>query len=86
MPAQVQRLLRSRLSLAISIVVMLVVFSLALVQPPKSGACPSQQIEYTYYTDASMTVECGWKIITCSCGSYRGGCSTAYYTIDWYEC
>jgi hypothetical protein len=86
MSTHVKRLLDSRFFLAISLVFTMIMLSLALVPPPKTGACPSNQIEYTYYTDASMTVECGWKIITCYCGGGSGGCRTPYYTIDWSEC
>jgi hypothetical protein len=65
-----------------------------LAQPPKADAspksaataCPSSTIEYTYYTDASMTTECGWRIITCYCGGGSGGCRTPYYTIYSSEC
>jgi hypothetical protein len=84
--AHVKRLLGSRLSLALAIVITMLVLGLVTVQPRKAGACPSQQIEYTYYTDATYTTACGWKIITCSCGVYRDGCSTAYYTIDYSDC
>jgi hypothetical protein len=86
MSAHVKRLLGNRFWLAFSIALTMVVLSLVLVQPPKTGACPSQQIEYTYYTDNTYTTECGWKIITCSCGVYRSGCNTAYYTIGWSDC
>lgn len=61
-------------------------FGLAAMSVPTAHACPPQQIEYTYYTDDTYTESCGWKIITCSCGVYRGGCTTAYYLIDWYDC
>ena len=95
MSTHVKRVISNRFLLAISLVLTMIAFSLALAQPPKAGAatkaaaasaCPSSTIEYTYYTDASMTTACGWKIITCYCGGGRGGCQTPYYTIDWSEC
>lgn len=86
MSTHVTRLLKHRFLLSISLVLMMLALSLATVQPPKAGACPSSTIEYTYYTDASMTTECGWRIITCYCGGGSGGCRTPYYTIDWSEC
>jgi predicted membrane protein len=81
-----------RFLLALSLVMAMLAFSLMTAQPLKAGAatkaraCPSQTIEQTYYTDASMTTACGWRIITCSCGSYSSGCRTAYYTTEWSEC
>jgi hypothetical protein len=63
-----------------------VIMGPGLITPPTVQACPPQQIEYTYYTDATYTVSCGSKIITCSCGVYPSGCVTNYYTIDWYDC
>jgi hypothetical protein len=86
MSTHVKRLLGNRLTLALAIVITILLLGLATVQPRTAGACPSQTIEYTYYTDGTYTTPCGWKIITCSCGVYRDGCSTAYYTIDWSEC
>jgi hypothetical protein len=86
MSTHIKRVLGHRFLLAIGLVLSLVAFSLVLVQPPKAGACPSSTIEYTYYTDASKTTECGWRIITCYCGGGSGGCRTAYYTIDYSDC
>ena len=94
MSTHVKRVLNNRFLLAISLVLTMIAFSFVLTQPPTAGAatktnvsaCPSQTIEYTYYTDASMTTACGWRIITCYCGGGSGGCRTPYYTIDWSEC
>lgn len=86
MSTHVKKVLGSRFFLALTLVFTMITLSLALTSPPKAGACPSNQIEYTYYTDASMTVECGWRIITCYCGGGSGGCRTEFYTIDWTEC
>ena len=49
-------------------------------------ACPPCQIWYTYYTDASLTTQCGWKVINDTfCGHSTGeGCQTPYYEIEYY--
>lgn len=96
MSTHVKKVIGNRFLLAVSLVLSMIAFSLVLAQPPQANAspktnatttaCPSSTIEYTYYTDASMTVECGWRIITCYCGGGSGGCRTPYYTIDWSEC
>ncbi|HYH08938.1 MAG TPA: hypothetical protein VEK11_17935 [Thermoanaerobaculia bacterium] len=59
---------------------MFVLLALVLVGATSMMALPDHEIEYTYYTDASKTEECGWRIISCS-GVYSGGCRTAFYTI-----
>jgi hypothetical protein len=59
----------------------------ALMLPARdSFACPPTDIEYTYYTDASKTVVCGWKYITCYCSVTSDGCQTPYYDIQWWDC
>jgi hypothetical protein len=83
---QMKNLLKNRAVLTILAVVM-AWSSLTFALAPKANACPPQQIEYTYYTDATYTVACGYKIIPCYCGeTYSDGCRTAYYTIDYYPC
>lgn len=65
----------------------LVLFALLLVGVTSMMAAPDHDIEYTYYTDSSLTVECGGKIISCGGGVYRWGCQTAWYTIyHWPPC
>ncbi|HZG52333.1 MAG TPA: hypothetical protein VEZ40_09360 [Pyrinomonadaceae bacterium] len=86
MSTHIKKLLARRFLLAIGLVLSMVAFSLVMVQPPKAGACPSSTIEYTYYTDASMTEVCGTRIITCYCGGGSSGCRTPYYTIDYSDC
>ena len=73
------------LMIALAIVMVWGVF--AFSQSQSSYACPSQEIEITYYTDASKTVECGLRIIPCNCGSpYVWGRQTAYRTISYEAC
>ncbi len=74
---RVQKVLKSRF---FAVALALALTGLALAVPSTTNACPPHEIETTYYTDASKTVECGWKIITCGCGVYQEGCVTSYYT------
>lgn len=54
---------------------------------PEAKACPAYDIEFTYYTDASLTVECGAKYMVCSCGPvYTYGCVTPYMVRETYPC
>lgn len=65
----------------------LVLFALLLVGTTSLMAAPDHDIEYTYYTDSTYTVECGWKIIACYGGVYGEGCRTPWYTIyHWPPC
>lgn len=73
----VQRVLKSRV-LAVAFALVLTGFALAI--PATTDACPSQETEIVYYTDASKTVECGYKLVYC-CGVYRQGCVTSYYDV-----
>src|SRR5262245_38124917 len=65
-------------------VLILLVGSLAVI--PAAYACPPSDIEYTYYTDASKTEQCGWKYITCYCSTTSNGCVTPYYDITYWDC
>ena len=38
-------------------------------------------VEWTYYSDASHTVDVGWKLRTCNGKIYKGGTQTAYYDV-----
>jgi len=84
---KVKRDLKKRMLMSALAIVMVwgVVFN--FTSSPSSYACPSQEIEITYYTDASKTVECGGKIIPCNCAStYTWGRVTAYRTTSWEPC
>ena len=83
---KVKRDLKKRMLMtALAIVMVWGVFT--LTSSPNSYACPSQEIEITYYTYASKTVECGGKIIPCNCAStYSWGRATAYRTTSWEPC
>jgi len=70
-----KRVLRSRV-LAVAFALTLTGFALA--NPATTYACPSQESETDYYTDATKSVECGYKIVYC-CGIQRSGCVTSYF-------
>jgi uncharacterized protein (DUF427 family) len=57
-----------------------------LAVSPAAFACPPSDIEYTYYTTAAKTEQCGWKYITCYCSITSSGCVTPYYDITYWEC
>lgn len=78
----VHKVLRSRI---VAVAVALVLTGFALAIPATTNACPSQEIETIYYTDATKTVECGYKLLYC-CGSYHEGCVTSYYDRYTYPC
>jgi hypothetical protein len=82
---QMKNFLKNRAVLTIMAVVMgwgSLTFALA----PGANACPPNEVETTYYTDASKTVECGYRIISCGCHVYSEGCHTAYSTSDSFPC
>ena len=83
---KVKRDLKKRMLMtALAIVMVWGVFN--FTSSPSTYACPSQEIEITYYTDASKTVECGGRIIPCNCGStYTWGRVTSYRTTSWEPC
>jgi hypothetical protein len=81
MPNSLQRILSFRLVFAA-----LVLAVSLIVTAPESFACPPTDIEYDYYTDATKTVQCGWKYITCSCSVTSSGCQTSYYDILYWPC
>lgn len=62
----------------------LVLIALLAVGATSLVAAPDHDIEYTYYTDATKTEECGYRIIFCFGGSASGGCRTIWYTIYHY--
>jgi hypothetical protein len=71
----VQKVLMNRV-FAVAFALIFTGFALAI--PAPTNACPTQEIETIYYTDATKTVECGYRLIYC-CGSYQEGCVTSYY-------
>jgi len=82
---RMKNFLKNRTLLTILAIVM-VWGSMTILLAPKANACPPNEVETTYYTDASKTVECGYRIISCSCQVYSEGCRTAFYDTDSYPC
>jgi hypothetical protein len=78
----VPNVLRNRI-FAVAIVLVLTGFALAM--PVPTNACPSQEVETYYYTDATKTVQCGYRLVYC-CGTYREGCVTSFYDRYTYPC
>lgn len=68
-----------------AVAVVLVLTALALATPAPTNACPSNEVETFYYTDASKTVQCGYRLVYC-CGIYSEGCVTSYYIRYTYPC
>ena len=56
------------------VIVLLVVGATSLIGQPDN------EIYYTYYTDATYTVQCGYTYITCT-GIRRSGCQTEFATV-----
>lgn len=84
--SRVRNYLKNRILLTIFAVVM-GFGALTFAMSPNSYACPSQEIEITYFTDATKTVECGGRIIPCSCANTASwGCSTRYRTVSYNPC
>ena len=81
--SKVKRILKNRILLTF-LAVVLGWSSLTIMTAPPAYACPPCDVWYHYYTDATYTVECGYKIILSSgCGqAIREGCQTPYYIIE----
>ena len=63
------------------------VVGLALgANPAVVHACPSSTVEIYYYTDATYSTQCGYKIITCYCSSYHEGCVTSFTEVVNSDC
>lgn len=57
-----------------------------LAKPPVAHGCPSSTVEIYYFTDASHSVQCGYKIITCYCGGFHEGCVTSFTEVYNSDC
>ena len=53
---------------------------------PNSSARWRQEHDIFYYTDATYTVQCGYKIYPCYGGIRQSGCVTEFYIDEWYDC
>jgi hypothetical protein len=83
---KVRNVLKNRALLTILAIVM-VWGSLTFMLAPEAYACSPNTVETTYYTNASMTVECGYRILFCNCGgTFSSGCVTSFKTVDSSSC
>ena len=56
-----------------------------------AGAAPRtsariQEHDIYYFTDATLTTQCGWKVYTCYGTVKQSGCVTPYTFDEWYDC
>lgn len=51
-----------------------------------TSARTRQEHDIFYYTDATYTVQCGYKIYPCYGGIHQSGCVTAFIYDEWYDC
>lgn len=77
---------RSR-TLGLLIVALLFVASLATAPVSAQASCHMWTDYFTYYSDASKTVEVGWCEFDCYCVTYCDGERTSYYRLTtWPGC
>jgi hypothetical protein len=43
-----------------------------------AAALPGSSVEIEYYTNATYTVQCGYKYISCNGQTFRSGCITSF--------
>lgn len=86
MSKQIQRIFKNRVLVTL-LAVTAVWFTFTALLVPNANACPNAVRDYTYYTDDTYTVVCGYQTYPC-CGGvvYSQGCKTIYYTLEWYPC
>lgn len=56
-----------------------------------AGAAPStsarlQEHDIYYFTDATYTTQCGYKIFSCERTTVQSGCVTQYTQDEWFDC
>jgi hypothetical protein len=56
----------------------LVFLSLTAMTVPTSSAFPPSSVETEYYTDRTLSEQCGFRSISCDGSFYRTGCLTSY--------
>jgi hypothetical protein len=82
----VENIFKNRALLTILAIIM-VWGSFTAILAPEAHACSPNTVETTYYTNASKTVECGFRILFCNCGgTFSSGCVTPYRTTDSSSC
>ncbi len=74
--------------------VLVTVFALAVMLFALLAAPPSRvrvrangdETHITYYTDATLTTQCGYTVILCQGWRAHNGCTTPYYTVTYVPC
>ena len=82
--------LRVRKSFVLGVLVLALIFSGAFLSLSRGGSAREVSaasayrfsIDYTYYSDASHTVEVGWRYINCAGHATTSGTVTQYYTSE----
>ena len=66
----------------------IVLFAAATIATPHTAqACHNWTDYFTYYSDATKTVEVGWCEFDCYCVTYCDGQQTQYYRVQtWPGC
>lgn len=86
---QARRRLKRRIHMTLLLVTMilLLVTSSATSWTSAKTQCPGYwRVKVFYYTNASMTYQCGTKAYWCDGNVISSGCSTDYYIIRECEC
>jgi hypothetical protein len=56
-----------------------------------AGAAPGtsariQEHDIYYFTDATYTTQCGYKVFSCERTTVQSGCVTQYTEDEWFDC
>ncbi len=82
---KMKNFLRNRAVL--TLLALMLVWGSFTVMTPRVHACSPNDVETIYYTDATYTVECGYRFLFCNCGgAYSSGCVTPYRSVNSYPC
>ena len=83
---KIRNILKNRALLTLLAIVM-VWGSLTFVLVPEAHACSPNDVETYYYTDATYTVQCGYRFLACNCGGvYSWGCVTPFKSVQSCPC
>ena len=52
----------------------------------KARASGGDETHITYYTDATLTTQCGYTVILCQGWRAHQGCTTSYFTESYFPC
>jgi hypothetical protein len=87
MSTQAKSLLKSRIVVALLAVTMVFIFFASSATPKASAVQQCFWYQRTvYYTDASLTTQCGVTVWFCDGETGHGGCWTAYTKTEECEC